>query len=98
MSIASESNSSEGCYHRGLEVQRERPKPGIRKERVQREEHRYSSLSSLSGASEPGWASDAWLRGYRASWAEEQAEYKACLSCLTVGGSYEISFVKVSAD
>lgn len=57
-----------------------------------------SSPSSLSGASEPGWASDAWLRGYRASWAEEQAEYRACLSCLTVGGSYEISFVKVSAD
>ena len=32
-SVASENNSSEGYYHCGLEVERERPKLGIRKER-----------------------------------------------------------------
>lgn len=54
-----------------------------------------ASPASSSGASEPGCAFDAWLSGYRASWAEEQAEYGALgpqapvpsLRRLTDGGS-----------
>lgn len=68
MSVASESNSSEGCYHRGLEVQREHPKPGIRKERVQREGHRYSSLSSFSSFGAPHWLTPIEAIGQGSWW------------------------------